>query len=218
LQTPPGAACGRDKGGDMKSAKIIIGLVVLVVVGAAAFYWIQLQRQAALWKDAKEIVEESFNKDGAVANVRYVGIIEGPIDKVQEAVWAVEKSSEMVANIKKSELIKAEGNDKTVLMQLQALNLPLQQYTMLFTLDAPAHKVKFKTLQAQAADLEGAYVLESSPDGSRTRLTYEAKSTDKIAVPFPASVIESANRETFVNTIRGINKYVGGAPPAAPAS
>src|SRR4051812_3740091 len=143
----------------MKAAKMIGALVVLLVVGGIGFYYIQLQRQAAQWKDAKEIVEESFNKDGGVATVRYVGIIDAPVDKVQDAVWAVEKSSEMVSNIKKSELLKSEGNQKTVLMQLQALNLPLQQYTMQFTLDQPAHKVNFKTLQAQAADLEGAYVL-----------------------------------------------------------
>jgi hypothetical protein len=202
----------------MKSFKLVGGLVVLAVVAGAGWYWYQLQQQAALWKDAKEIVEESFNKDGGTATIRYVGVIDAPIDKVQEAVWAVEKSSEMVANIKKSELIKAEGNDKTVLMQLQALNLPLQQYTMQFTLDPATHRVTFKTLQAQAADLEGAYVLEASPDGTRTRLTYEAKSVDKIAVPFPAAVIESANRETFVNTVRGINKVVGAPAPAAPAS
>lgn len=199
----------------MKSIKIIGALIVLAVVAAGGLYWYRLQQQAALWKNAKEIVEESFNKDGAVATIRYVGIINAPIDKVQDAVWAVEKSSEMVANIKKSELLKSEGNQKTVLMQLQALNLPLQQYTMQFTLDPAAHRVTFKTLQAQAADLEGAYVLEGSPDGKRTKLIYEAKSTDKIAVPFPSSVIESANRETFVNTIRGIDKVVGAATPAA---
>ncbi|MFN8641377.1 MAG: hypothetical protein U0802_06865 [Candidatus Binatia bacterium] len=198
----------------MKPVKIIGALVVLAVL-AGGFYWYRLQQQAAVWKDAKEIVEESFNKDGGVATIRYAAIIDGPIDKVQEAVWAVEKSSEMVSNIKKSELIKAEGNDKTVLMQLQALNLPLQQYTMQFTLDPATHRVTFKTLQAQAADLEGTYVLEGSPDGKRTKLVYQAKSIDKIAVPFPASLIESANRETFVNTVRGINKQVGApAPPA----
>jgi len=199
----------------MKSMKVIGALVVLVVVGGAALYWYQLQQQQAVWRDAKEVVDESFSKDGGVANIKYVAIIDAPIEKVQDAVWAVEKSSEMVANIKKSELIKAEGNQKTVLMQLQALNLPLQQYTMQFTLDPPTHRVTFKTLQSQAADLEGAYVLEPSPDGKRTKLTYEVKSTDKIAVPFPASLIESANRETFVNTVRGVNKVVGA--PAAPA-
>jgi len=195
------------------NAKTIGGLIVLVIVLAVGWWAFQLQQQTAKWKDAKEIVEESFNKDGAVATIRYVGVVEGPIDKVQDAVWGVERSSQMIDNIKKSELIKQEGNSKTVLMQLQALNLPLQQYTMEFTLDPAKHQVNFKTLQAQAADLEGAYKLEASPDGTRTRITYEAKSTDKIAVPFPAAVIESANRETFVNTVRGVEKALK-APPA----
>ena len=136
----------------------------------------------------------------------YVGVINGPIDKVQDAVWNVERSSSMVENIKKSELVKSEGNTKTMIMQFQALNLPVQQFTMDFTLDAPNHVVSFKSTQAQAADLEGRYKLEPSPDGTKTRITYEAKSTDKIAVPFPASVIESAQRETFVNTVRGVEK------------
>lgn len=196
------------------NAKTIGGLVVLVIVLAVGWYFYDMQRQAAKWKNAKEIIEESFDKDGAVAKARYVGVINAPIDKVQDAVWNVERVSTMVENFKKSELVKQEGNTKTVLMQLQALNLPLQQYTMEFVLDAPNHQVKFKTLQSQAADLEGAYKLEASPDGQRTRITYEVQSTDKIAVPFPASVIEGANREVFVNTVRGIEKQVK-SPPAA---
>ena len=46
-------------------------------------------------------------------------------------------------------------------------------------------------------------------------MTYDVNSTDKIAVPFPAAVIESANREVFVNTVRGVEKSVKSpAPPA----
>lgn len=195
------------------NAKVIGGVVVAAVLAIAGFYYLRLQQEAAKWKDAKEIVEESFVKDGAVANIRYVAVIQAPIDKVQDAVWAVEKGSDMVANIKKSTLVKQEGNTKTVEIQLQALSLPLQQYVMEFTLDPANHLVNFKTTQAQAADLVGTYRLETSPDGTRTRLIYEAKSTDKIAIPFPDAVIESANRETFVNTVRGIQKIVG-----APAS
>ena len=195
------------------NAKTIIAAIVGVILLAGGWYVYDMQRQAAKWKNAKEIVEESFNKDGSVATIRYVGVIEGPIDKVQDAVWNVERSSQMVENIKKSELVKQEGNTKTMIMQFQALNLPVQQYTMVFTLDAPNHQVNFKSTQAQAADLEGHYKMEASPDGARTRITYEAKSTDKIAVPFPASVIESAQRETFVNTVRGVEKALK-APPA----
>ena len=196
------------------NAKTIIGVIVAVILLAGGWYVYDMQRQAAKWKNAKEIVEESFNKDGGVATIRYVGVVQGPVDKVQDAVWAVERSSQMVENIKKSELVKQEGNSKTMIMQFQALNLPVQQYTMVFTLDAPKHQVDFKSTQAQAADLEGRYTLEPSPDGQRTRITYEAKSTDKIAVPFPASVIESAQRETFVNTVRGVEKALKSPPPA----
>ena len=195
------------------NAKTIGGLIVLVILLAVGWYVFELQRQTAKWKDAKEIVEESFDKSGAVATARYVGVVNGPIDKVQDAMWQVERLSEMVENFKKSELVKQEGNTKTVLVQLQALNLPLQQSTMEFTLDPAKHQVNFKTTQSQTADLEGAYSLEASPDGQRTRVTYEVKSVDKIAVPFPAAVIESANREVFVNTVRGIEKALK-APPA----
>jgi hypothetical protein len=198
-----------------RSTGIVLGIVAVVVI-AGAWYWHQLQQQAAVWREAKEILEESFNKDGGVSTIRYVGVVDGPLDKAQAAFWAVEKGAEVIANIKKSELIAEDGNSKTVLLQLQALNLPLQQYTMVFTLDPAAHRIDFKTTQAQAADIEGSYQLEPSPDGGRTKVVYDAKSTDKIAVPFPAAVIESANRETFVNTIRGINKLLGAAP--APAS
>jgi hypothetical protein len=196
------------------NAKTIGAAVVGIIVLAVGWYFYDMQRQAAKWKNSKEIVEESFNKDGGVATIRYVGVINGPIDKVQDAVWNVERVSTMVENFKKSELIKEEGNTKTVLMQLQALNLPLQQYTMVFTLDKANHTVNFKTIQSQAADLEGSYKLEASPDGQRTQIVYAVKSTDKIAVPFPASVIEGANREVFVNTVRGIEKNVKAPAPA----
>ena len=158
------------------NAKTIGGLIVLVILLAVGWYFYDLQRQAAKWKDAKEIVEESFDKRRRGGQPPATsGVINGPIDKVQDAVWAVERVSTMVENFKKSELVKQEGNTKTVLMQLQALNLPLQQYTMEFTLDPANHQVKFKTLQSQTADLEGAYKLEASPDGQRTRIIYEVE-------------------------------------------
>jgi hypothetical protein len=199
----------------MNAKTIVGGLVLLVLIGVGWFY-VKWQLQDAKYRGAQEIAEESFKKDGKIANIRYVGVINGPIDKVQEAVWGVEKSAGVIENIKKAELMKQEGDTKTILMQLQAGTLPVQQYVMLFTLDAPNHTVKFKTTQAQAADLEGSYTLKAN--GDKTVLTYEAVSTDKINLPFPDGVIESANREVFVNMVRGITKQVGGAAPPAPAS
>jgi len=197
----------------MRNALIAVVVAVLLVVG---YFYVQYKRNEAKYLGASEIAEESFKKDGKIANIKYVGVINAPIDKVQDLVWGVEKTAGVLENIKKSELIKQEGDTKTVLIQLQASTLPVQQYVMVFTLDAPHHTVNFKTTQAQAADLEGSYKLEAR--GDKTILTYEAVSTDKIAVPFPDGVIQGANREVFVNMVRGITKQAGGAPLPTPAS
>lgn len=198
------------------NAKTIVGAIVLLILIGAGWFYTQWKKQDALYRGASEIAEESFKKDGKVATIKYVGVVNAPIDKVQEAVWGVEKSAGVIESIKKAELVKQEGNTKTVLMQLQAGSLPLQQFVMAFTLDEPNHTVKFKTTQAQAADLEGTYSLEAN--GDKTLLTYEAVSTDKIPVPFPDGVIESANREVFVTMIRGITKQAGGTLLPTPAS
>ncbi len=197
--------------------KAIVGAIVLLIVIVFGWYYVQYRQQVARLAGAKEVEEASFSKDGAVGHLKYVGVINGPIDKVQDAVWGVENSSKMIENIKKSDLVKQEGNKKTILMQLKAGTLPMQQVVMEFTLDAPKHEVSFKTTQAQAADLEGTYHLEPvGPD--KTRLTYMATQTDKIANPFPDGVVETAQREVFVNTVRGIEKSIGTAPAATPAS
>lgn len=187
--------------------KIVVGIVAaVVVVGGAAAYFFKLQADAAKWKEAKEIVEESLTSEGVTRTARFVSVIDGSPEKVLQAIWDVENSSSVVENIKLSELVQAEGNRKVVKMQLQALTLPLQHYTMQFDLDRAAQRVTFKTIESQAQDIEGFYQLEGSPDGTKTRLVYESKARAKVAVPFPESVLEGATRETFVNTVRGVNK------------
>jgi hypothetical protein len=187
--------------------KVIVGAVVAAVVVVVGIYFLRLQQQAAQWKEAKEIVEESFSKDNNVSKTHFVSIVDAPLDKVQAGLWDVEDSASMVDNIKYSKLVSQQGNTKTVEIRLTALNLPLQYYTMQFTLDPAAHVVSFKTTESQLQDLEGKYRLEASPDGKRTRVVYDATARDKVAIPFPQSVLESANRETFVNTMRGVKKY-----------
>jgi hypothetical protein len=193
--------------------KVVIGVVVGVVVLAIAGYFIQLQREAAKWKEAKEIVEESITKDGEVTNIRFVSVVDGPLPRVQDALWGVERGAETIENLNRVELVKSEGNTKVVKMDLRALNLPLQRYTMEFKLNPDEHRIAFKTLESQTQVLDGSYTLEASPDGARTRVVYETKATQKRALPFAQGVLDSANREVFVNTMRGVAKTIG-APPA----
>ena len=186
-----------------------IGVVVVVVLAYAGYQVVRLRGEAAKWSGPmKEIVEEQVTHDNNVTRARFVSRIDAPLDKVQQAVWDVEHSDQMVANIKLSKLLESKGDTKLLEMNLQALNLPLQNYTMEFTLHPEEHRVTFKTIKSQAQDIDGEYKLEASPDGTKTQLTYTSTARDKIAVPFPQSVLDSANRETYVNTIRGIEKFI----------
>ncbi len=193
------------------NSKTIIGIVaavVVVIVGFLGYQYLRVRAEAAKWSGPiKEIVEESSKKDGDVTVTHFVSVIDAQLAKVQNALWSVERSQDMVENIRMSKLVKEDTNSKTVEMHLQALNLPLQYFTMQWTLDPAAHRILFKTTESQLQDIEGYYQLESSPDGSKTRITYESKGRDKVALPFPQSVVDSANRELFVNTMRGAKKF-----------
>jgi hypothetical protein len=185
----------------------IIGVVIIVVVAFAAYKVVSVQREAAKWAGPmKEIVEEKVSHDNNVTHTRFVSLINGPVAAVQKALWDVENSQNTVENIKMSKLLESKDDTKLVEFNLLSLNLPLQNFTMLWTLYPDQHRITFKTVKSQAQDIEGEYKLESSPDGTRTRLIYTSVSKDKIAVPFPQSVLDSANRETYVNTVRGLEK------------
>ena len=184
-----------------------IGVVAVLVIGLLVYKALGLRSEAAKWSGPiKEIVEEDVKHDGTVTHARYVSLIDAPVDAVQKIIWDVQSSPSMVENIKMAKVLEDKGNTKVVEINLQALTLPLQNFTMEWTLHPEDHRITFKTIKSQAQDIEAEYKLESSPDGTRTRLVYTTTSKDKIAVPFPQSVLDSANRETYVNTVRGIEK------------
>lgn len=190
--------------------KKIVGAIAVVVLGVVAFAVykvISVRSEAAKWAGPmKEIVDEKVTHEDNVTRTQFVSLIGGPVAAVQKAIWDVENSQQTVENIKMSKLLESKDNTKLVEINLQSLNLPLQNLTMEWTLYPDEHRITFKTVKSQAQDIQGEYKLESSPDGTRTRLTYTTVSKDKIAVPFPQSVLDSANRETYVNTVRGIEK------------
>ena len=192
--------------------KVVIGAVVaavVVVAGILVSKAMRLQSEAAKWSGpVKEIIEEQVTREGKETRARYVSMIDGPSDAVLQAIWRVEDSPKTVENIKMAKVLESQGDTKVVEINLQALTLPLQNLTTQWTIDRQKKQVTFKTLKSQAQDIEALYVVEASPDGKRTRLTYTAVIRDKIALSLPQSVIDSANRETYVNTVRGVQKTV----------
>jgi uncharacterized membrane protein len=190
-----------------------IGVVAVLVIGFVVYKAMSLRSEAAKWSGPmKEIVEEQVTHDGKVTHARYVSLIDAPVDAVQKALWDVENSPKMVENIKMAKVLEDKGNTKLVEINLQALSLPLQNFTMEWTLYPDQHRITFKTVKSQAQDIEAEYKLEASPDGKRTRVVYTTTTTEKIVVQLPQSVLDSANRETYVNTVRGIEKSVKQQP------
>ena len=192
-----------------KSVLAAIGGVAALVVAVVGYKAWSIHREAAKWSGPmQEIAEEKIEHDQNVTKSRFVSIIDAPMDKVLPVMWNVENLQQTVPNFKLSKLIEANGNTKRLEISIQALTLPTLNYEMEFTLHPEEHRVTFKTLKSQAQDIEGEYRLEASPDGTKTKLEYITIAKDKIAVPFPQSVLDSAGRETYVNTVRGLQKQI----------
>ncbi len=192
---------------------VIGGIAAVAIVGGFIGYKVlSLRAEAAKWSGPmQEIAEETITHDGSVSTARFVSIIDAPIDKVQKVMWDVENLQNIEPtnkNFKLSKLLEAKGDTKLLEINIQALTLPTLAYTMEFTLHPEEHRVTFKTIKSQAQDITGEYQLQPSPDGVKTRLIYTTAAKDKVAVPFPQSVLDGAGRETFVNTVRGIQKTV----------
>jgi carbon monoxide dehydrogenase subunit G len=189
--------------------KIILAAIAVVIVLVAAFlgykYW-RLQELAAKYGNAKEVAEESIEKDGTRWTIHMESVLGQPIDKVWKALHQPERSHEFIEAFRKSELKTEEGNTKTVEFQVQVLTLPPQSFVVQLTFDDPNHTMTAKTLSGPQ-DQSATYQL-SSLGADKTLLVYDATATDKISVPLPISIQKGALRELFVNQIRAIEKGI----------
>lgn len=67
------------------------------------------------------------------------------------------------------------------------------------------NEVGIKTVEG-VIDIDGVYALSPSPDGKKTLVTYTATQKNKLPLPVPKSVEESAIKEQFANLMRAIKK------------
>jgi carbon monoxide dehydrogenase subunit G len=189
--------------------KIILTAIALVIVLVVAFlgykYW-QLQVLAAKYENAKEVAEESIEKDGTRWTIHMESVLAQPIDKVWKALHQPERSHEFIEAFKKSELKTEEGKSKTVEFQVQVLTLPVQSFVVQLTFDDANRTMTTKTLSGPQ-DQSATYRL-SSLGADKTLLVYDATATDKISVPLPLSIQKGAVRDLFVNQIRAIEKGI----------
>jgi hypothetical protein len=190
----------------VKAILTVIGVVfVLIVLYLGYRYW-ELQQMAAKYASAKEIAAESIEKDSSKWTIHFESVLAEPIDKVWKAMHRPERSHEFIEAFKRSELKKEEGNTKTVEFDVQVLTLPLQTFVAELTFDDANHQMSLKTLSGPQ-DQTATYRLRAL-DANKTLLVYDATAVDRVSVPLPQGVQESALRELFVNQIRAIQKSI----------
>ena len=190
----------------MKTIVKAIGVaVVLAAVYLAYRYW-ELQQMAAKYATAKEVAAESIEKDGSKWTIHFESVLAEPIDKVWKAMHHPERSHEFIEAFKRSELKKEENNTKTVEFDVQVLTLPLQTFVAELTFDDAKHQMSLKTLSGPQ-DQTATYRLREL-DANKTLLVYDATAVDRVSVPLPLGVQESALRELFVNQIRAVQKSI----------
>ena len=190
----------------MKAILMAVGAVFLLVVVYLGYRYWELQQMAAKYANAREIASESIQKDGSTWTIHFESVLAEPIDKVWKAMHQPERSHEFIEAFKRSELKKEEGNTKTVEFDVQVLTLPLQTFVAELTFDDAKHQMSLKTLSGPQ-DQTATYRLRAL-DANKTLLVYDATAVDRISVPLPLGVQQSALRELFVNQIRAIQKSI----------
>ena len=188
--------------------KTLWSVLVLVVVGliASGWWYLRLRSAAQQWEGpVAEILSEKLEKDTDTMEIEFTSRVDAPVDAVFRAFTEPERSKEFSDSIRYAKLLQGDANRKTVEFEMVILGQP-QRLTLEFTFVLEENRVTIRTIENQFSDLNGEYRLTPSPDGTKTLITYTGISKDKAKLPVPLALQKSALRETFVSTIRALNK------------
>jgi hypothetical protein len=118
-------------------------------------------------------------------------------------------------NVLKSELVKSEGNSKTIDLVARLDILPpgfkVQNIRYEWTFFPAEKRITSKSIDFKLADFNNEYKFEPSPDGKGTILKFNQTSKDK-APMLVESLQKGALRETYLIQVRAANKALGIAP------
>jgi len=170
----------------------------------------------------KEIATESIEKSGDTWTVKITSRIDAPPDKVFEAWSQPERAKELAPdNVLKSELVSQDGNTKVIDLVGKLDVLPpgfkvqnLRNEWKFFPADK---RITSRSIDFKLADLTSEYRFAATPDGKGTLVTFTETSKDKSPL-LVDSLQKGALRETYVRQVQMVNKALGLAEPAKPAS
>jgi hypothetical protein len=124
-------------------------------------------------------------------------------------------------NVKKSELVKEEGNTKTVdvigTLDILPPGFKVQNLRTEYTVYPAEHRITTRTVNFKLADSNAELKFEPSSDGKGTLLKYSQ--TYKVKQALPSEALEKGVLcEVYATTVRGINRALGLAPAPPKAS
>ena len=186
-----------------------IGVLVLLGLGVWAGLSFQRMRTAALqWEGpVAEILSERLDKRAGTMTMEFTSRLDAPLADIWQAFSEPERSAEFSETIRVSRLLQAQGNRKLILFEMVMLGQP-QRLSMQFTFLPGENRVRIRSVESQMSDIQGEYRFTSSPDGTKTLLTYTGTLKDKVSLPVPLALQKNAARESFVSTVRALKKGV----------
>jgi hypothetical protein len=194
--------------------KYLWGALAVVALGLIVFgiQYYRVRSAALQWeKPVADILSEKLEKDAGMMTVEFTSRLDAPVEAVLRAFTEPERTQEFSDTVRYSKLLRSEGNQKVVEFDMVVLGQP-QRVTIEFTFMPDKQRVRLKTIESQFSDLSGEYHFTSSPDGTKTLLTYTGTAKDKVKVPVPLAFQKSALRETFLSTIRALKKGLAAQP------
>ena len=188
--------------------KLFLGLAAVLIVSLGFIGWrfYQIRMVALGWEGpSEEILSEKLDKQADIMTMEFTSRLDAPIADIWQAFSEPERIAKFSETVRVSRLLKAQGNSKLVLFELELLGQP-QRLSLEFTFIPDENRVLIKSVESQLSDIQGEYHFTPSPDGAKTLLTYSAVVKDKVSLPVPLSLQKSAARETFVSTVRALKK------------
>jgi len=197
----------------MKAILAIVAVLVLAVLGYVFVQYGKIQQAAAC--PAKEIATSNMSKSGDTWHIAFTSKFDAPLDKVFDAFQHPERAVEFAPeNVMKSEVVKDEGNTKTIDVVGKLDILPpgfkVQNLRTQYTVFPDQHRITSKSIDFKLADIDSEYKFEPTADG-KTVLKFNQTSKQKQQMLVEA-LQKGALCETYATQVRAVNRALGLAP------
>ena len=198
----------------MKAVLAIVGVFVLAVLVYVYIQYRSIQQAAAC--PAKEIATSSMTKTGDTWHISFTSRFNAPLDKVFDAFQHPERAAEFAPeNVMKSEVVKDDGNTKTIDVVGKLDILPpgfkVQNLRTQYTIYPAEHRITSKSVDFKLADIDSEYKFEATPDGKGTLLKFTQTSKQKQQMLVEA-LQKGALCETYATQVRAVDRALGLAP------